>query len=306
MDRKAIRVKILLLGANGQLGRELARRLPALGVVQACGRDQVDLTSEKSIVTAIDAFSPDVIVNAAAYTAVDKAESERELAFKVNADAVGLLAKEASKRNIWLIHYSTDYVFNGAKSAPYSEDDTPDPINVYGESKLAGEQAIAASGCKHLVFRTTWVIGKDGQNFAKTILRLAAERDSLGIIDDQYGVPTTPGLITRVTVDAIEAMKAERPWPPGLYHLAPRGRTTWYGIARTLLQLAQKADMPLNVDESNLRAIKTSEYPTPAKRPANSLLVLSKLEEQLGASLPEWEEEFAVVANDIIEELKAV
>lgn len=299
-------MKILLLGANGQLGHELSRTLPALGEVKACGRAEVDMTNGHSIVETIDTCKPDVIVNAAAYTAVDKAERERDLAFKVNAEAVGILADEATKRDIWLIHYSTDYVFDGRKTEPYSEADIPNPINVYGESKLAGEQAITASGCKHLIFRTTWVIGKDGSNFAKTVLRLATERDSLSIINDQFGVPTAPALIAKVTKAAIEAIATANHWPPGIYHLAPHGETTWHGIAHMLLQLATEEHLPLATDESALQAITTAEYPTPAKRPTNSRLDTSKLEKQLKFNLPNWKDDFSAVTEEIIKEFKAV
>ena len=305
MDREAIRMRILLLGANGQLGHELSRMLSTLGEVKACGRAEVDLTNKHSIITAVDTFKPDVIVNAAAYTAVDKAEIERDLAFKVNAEAVGILADEATKRDIWLIHYSTDYVFDGCKIEPYLETDVPNPINVYGESKLAGEQAITTSGCKHLIFRTTWVIGKDGSNFAKTVLRLVTKRDSLSIVNDQFGVPTAPSLITKVTKAAIESIVTAHHWPSGIYHLAPHGETTWYGIAHMLLQLAKEERLPLATDESALQAITTAEYPTLAKRPTNSRLDTSKLEKQLKFNVPDWKDDFSAVAEEIIKELKA-
>lgn len=298
-------MKILLLGSNGQLGQELHRVLPLLGALKACGRNEVDLTDSGSIAAAIDVFQPDVIVNAAAYTAVDKAESERELAFKVNATAVAVLAEEAAKRNIWLIHYSTDYVFDGSSKHPYSETDQPRPINVYGESKLAGEKAIASSGCKHVIFRTTWVIGPDGHNFAKTILRLAIERESLNVIDDQFGVPTTPTLIAKITAAAIDATASSTPWPSGLYHLAPHGKTSWFGIAQTLIQQAREQRLSLLVNESSLQPIETSEYPTPAKRPKNSLLNTNKLEQQLSFNLPEWKDHFLEVVDQIIKEIKS-
>lgn len=298
-------MRVLLLGANGQVGSVLSRKLPNLGEVKACGRKEVDLTNKSSITKTIDEFNPDVIVNAAAYTVVDKAEGERELAFKINADAVGILAHEASKRNIWLIHYSTDYVFDGTKAGRYSESDTPNPINVYGESKLAGEQVIGASGCKHLVFRTTWVIGVDGHNFAKTILRLAKERDSLRVINDQFGVPTAPALIARATTSAIESMAMEKYWPSGIYHLTPHGETTWHGIAQTVIQIAKDMGVPLAIEENALHAITTAEYPTAAKRPANSLLDTSKLEKRLNFDLPNWKVDFSAVAEEIIKELKA-
>lgn len=305
MDQKAIHMKILLLGTNGQLGQELHHALAFIGELKACGRDEVDFTNTHSIRKIIQTFQPDCIVNAAAYTAVDKAESERELAFQINAEAVAVLAQEAFQHHIWLIHYSTDYVFDGSKTEPYAETDPPNPINIYGESKLAGEQSIIASGCNHLVFRTTWIMGENGHNFAKTILRLAREKSSLNVINDQLGVPTTPALITQVTVTAIKAISAGKPWPVGLYHLTPQGQTTWYKMAKTLLQLAKEQGILLLTDENALYPIKTSGYPTPAQRPANSLLDNSKLELLLNFSLPHWETGFLKVANKIIEELKS-
>jgi len=297
-------MKILLLGALGQLGRELGRHLPALGQVKACGRTEADLTSKASVISAIELFRPEVIINAAAYTAVDKAESNRELAFQINAEAAGVLASEACKRDIRLIHYSTDYVFDGNRAEPYTESDKTNPVNVYGESKLAGEQEITSSNCKHLIFRTSWVIGQDGNNFARTILRLAAQRDSLNVVADQIGVPTTAELITRVTIAAIKAESSSTPWPSGLYHLTPRGQTSWFGIAQTLLKLAKAQNLTLSLTESNLSPISTAEYPTPAKRPVNSLLDSTKLQKQLDQDLPVWERDFSKVAQQIIEEYK--
>lgn len=297
-------MKILLLGANGQLGRELKRKLTNLGTLKACSRDEVDFTDSNSLTATIEAFKPNIIVNAAAYTAVDKAEHEYDLAFQVNAKAVAVLANEALKHNIWLIHYSTDYVFDGAKQQPYVETDAPNPLNVYGKSKLAGEQAVTASGCKHLIFRTSWVIGQDGQNFVKTILRLATERNSLEIINDQLGAPTTPALIAEITINAIAATRTSSPWPIGLYHLAPHGQTTWFGIAQTLMQLATAQEFALSINESTLYPIASADYPTLATRPANSLLDTRKLTQQLSFNLPHWQYGFSKVANTIIRELK--
>lgn len=294
-------MKILLLGANGQLGQELSRILPFIGEVKACDRSEVDLTNKQSILAEIDLFKPGIIVNAAAYTSVDKAESERELAFKVNAEAVGTLANEAAKRDIWLIHYSTDYVFDGKKAEPYLETDTPNPINVYGESKQAGEQAIIASACKYLIFRTSWVIGKDGSNFAKTILRLAIERDSLSVINDQFGVPTSSVLISKVTADAIEAIMNNTSWPSGIYHLASQGKTNWFGITKVLLELAAESKINL---ETSLKPVTTAEYPTTAKRPANSCLNTKKLQQQCRFDLPDWKVDFSATAKEIIKDVK--
>lgn len=297
-------MRILLLGANGQLGCELARTLPDVGEVKACGRAEVDLTDRHAIIKAIEACKPDIIVNAAAYTAADKAEGERELAFKVNANAVGVLAEEAAKRHVAFIHYSTDYVFDGTLVGSYTEDHSPNPINVYGESKLAGEQKIIASGCYHLLFRIAWVIGQHGDNFAKTILHLAMERDKLGVVNDQYGVPTSIKLITKVTNDAINALKKGACWPAGIYHLVPRGETTWFGIAQVLLQVASEAGVTLAMDPNNLKAITTAEYPSVAKRPVNSRLNTDKLHQQLSFDLPHWQTDFVATAKDIIEEYK--
>lgn len=297
-------MKLLLLGANGQLGRELHRTFAGVIEVKACSRTEVDLTRTQSMLSALEAFKPDIIINAAAYTAVDKAESEREQAFNINADAVNFLANEASKRDIWLVHYSTDYVFDGQKDRAYIETDTANPINTYGESKLAGEQAIFASGCKHFIFRTSWIIGKDGNNFAKTILRLAHERDNLGVINDQHGVPTSPALISKVTKDAIDAIKKRKDWPSGIYHLAPKGETTWFGVSKVLLNHANNSNMVLSTNVSQLNAISTTDYPTVAKRPLNSLLNTDKLGQHLSFELPCWTDDFLVTAESIIKEVK--
>ena len=260
----------------------------------------VDLTDSAAIKQAIEKFRPDCIINAAAYTAVDKAESEPEKAFQVNAQVVSVLAGQAKHCDAWLIHYSTDYVFDGTLKRPYSETDLPHPINVYGQSKLAGEEAIRASGCRHLIFRTSWVIGRHGKNFAKTILRLAQQRDSLQVIDDQNGVPTSTNLIARVTKAAVVAMATSKPWPTGLYHLTPHGQTTWYGIAQTLLRRARARGLLLASDENALHPIATSNYPTPARRPINSLLETSKLARLLHFDLPDWQDDFVTVSNAII------
>lgn len=293
-------MKILLLGAQGQLGQELKMNLSAIGDLQAYGRDQVDLTNQESITQAIRSFNPNCIVNAAAYTAVDQAESEPALASKINAEAVSIIASEAKKTNALFIHYSTDYVFDGKKAQPYHEKDQTNPISVYGQSKLAGEEAIAKSGCKHLIFRTTWVIGAHGNNFAKTIFRLAKEREQLKIINDQHGVPTTTNLISKVTAAAIHSLDSI-PWPSGIYHLSPKGQTTWYGIAKTLLDLAKERDVTLAI--KSILPITTLEYPTPASRPSNSLLSTNKLEQVLNFELPYWQDELAIVASDIIKGL---
>lgn len=301
-------MRILLLGAEGQLGCELKeqleKQLPADSELKACGRKQVDLLDHASIKATIRKFKPGCIINAAAYTAVDKAESEPELAFKINAEAVAIIAEEAKKHNALLIHYSTDYVFDGRKAEPYDEQDKTNPVNVYGQSKLAGEDAIQNTGCSYIIFRTSWVIGKHGNNFAKTILRLAQERDSLSVINDQHGVPTTTRLISRVSRLAIESLVAAKPWTPGIYNLTPGGETTWYGVATSLLQLAEDNQLELNIKTTAIAPITSDQYPTPAARPKNSLLNINKLEQQLGFTLPDWREELLNVAKDIVQKHK--
>jgi dTDP-4-dehydrorhamnose reductase len=297
-------MKILLLGSNGQLGKELERQLSTVGSVAAFPRSALDITNHQAVADAIRAMHPNVIVNAAAYTAVDKAETDAEQAFAVNAEAVANLAQIAQKERAWLIHYSTDYVFDGSKPMPYLETDATNPINVYGASKLAGEEAITAADCQHLIFRTTWVIGKDGNNFAKTILRLAAERDSLKVISDQRGVPTSPALISKVTIDAIQAIKNGSAWTQGIYHLAPQGVSNWHEIAKTLIGYAEQQRVLFKTQVLDIQAITTAEYPAAAKRPLNSQLDTSKLRAQLSFDLPYWKDDFTAVANDIIKELE--
>ena len=299
-------MKILLLGANGQLGKELGRQLSSVANVAAFPRESLDITNHTAVRDAIRCVRPIIIVNAAAYTAVDKAETDTDFAHAVNADAVENLAQIAREQSLWLFHYSTDYVFDGSKQSPYLETDKPNPINVYGASKLAGETAIAAADCQHLIFRTTWVIGKDGHNFAKTILRLASERDALKVIDDQIGVPTSPSLITRVTIDAIRAIKDRCAWPQGIYHLAPQGKTSWHEIAHTLIAYAGQQRIPLRTHAADIQAITTAEYPTAAKRPLNSQLDTHKLRSQLSFDLPHWKDDFLAVASDIVKELETV
>ena len=299
-------MKILLLGSNGQLGGELERQLSSVGSVAAFPRSALDITNHRAVTDAVLAIHPNVIVNAAAYTAVDKAETDAERANSVNAEAVANLAQIAQKNGAWLIHYSTDYVFDGSKPTPYIETDAPNPINVYGASKLAGETAIAAADCQHLIFRTSWVIGKDGNNFAKTILRLAAERNSLKVISDQLGVPTSPSLISKITIDAIRAIKQDKAWPEGIYHLAPQGVSSWHEIAKTLIVYAEQQRVQLNTQVENIQAITTAEYPTAAKRPLNSQLDTHKLRAQLSFDLPNWKDDFLAVASDIVKELETV
>ena len=306
MDQEAVRMKILLLGSNGQLGKELERQLSAVGSVAAFPRSALDITNHQAVREAVHCVHPDLIVNAAAYTAVDKAETNAKYAHAVNVAAVANLAQIAKEECLWLIHYSTDYVFDGSKQTPYFETDTPNPINVYGASKLAGERAIADVDCKHLIFRTTWVIGKDGHNFAKTIIRLATVHDNFNVINDQLGVPTSPALIVRVTIDAIQAIKKDKAWLQGIYHLTPKGISNWHDIAKTLVVYAEQQHVPLKANAEDIHAISTAENPTAAKRPLNSQRDTHQLRSQLSFELPHWKDDFLAVARDILKELETV
>jgi len=284
-------VKIVLLGAAGQLGRELAARLPATGAVVACDRRAADLERPEEVVALLARERPAVIVNAAASTAVDRAESEPERAWLVNATAVAAIAAEAARQDAVFIHYSTDYVFDGTAPGCYRETDEPRPLSVYGATKLAGERAVAAAGGRHYVFRTSWVYAPHGTNFLRTILRLAGEREELAVVADQRGVPTSAALIAGITAEVLErAADPARALPVGLYHLAPRGETTWHGYARLLLEAAREAGLPLRAWPEAVRPLTTSEYPTAARRPANSLLCTAKLEAALARRLPSWED----------------
>jgi dTDP-4-dehydrorhamnose reductase len=284
-------MKILLLGKNGQVGWELQRSLEPLGQLIALDRQIVDgLCGDLSDLAALRAtirqVKPDVIVNAAAYTAVDRAESETDLAFIVNAQASQVLAEEAVALNAWLVHYSTDYVFSGAGSVPWLETDAVGPVNQYGASKLAGEQAIVASGCKHLIFRTSWVYGARGNNFAKTMLRLATDRETLNVIADQIGAPTGADLIADVSALAIR-QALQQPELSGVYHLAASGEVSWHGYATHVIAFARANGETLAVTSVN--PIDTTAYPTPAQRPLNSRLNSQKLCAKFSLHLPDWQ-----------------
>ncbi|AWA40738.1 dTDP-4-dehydrorhamnose reductase [Pseudomonas sp. 22105] len=284
-------MKILLLGKNGQVGWELQRSLAPLGELIALDRHSVDglsgdLSNLEGLRSTIRQIKPDVIVNAAAYTAVDKAETEVEQAARVNAQASGVLAEEAAVLGAWLVHYSTDYVFSGQGVTPWQETDSVAPVNAYGASKLAGEQLITASGCKHLIFRTSWVYGARGSNFAKTMLRLAADRESLNVIADQIGAPTGADLIADVTALAIR-QAFQRPELSGLYHLAASGEVSWHGYASHVIAFAKANGEQLAVQAVN--PIDTTAYPTPARRPLNSRLNTQKLRDNFSLHLPDWQ-----------------
>lgn len=280
-------MKILLLGKDGQVGHELQRTLLPLGEVIALGRCQADLANLADLSAALHTHAPDIIVNAAAYTAVDKAESDAATAHKVNAEAVGVLADYARQHGGLLVHYSTDYVFDGNKNAAYVETDNTAPQSVYGSSKLAGEEAIRQSGCDALVFRTSWVFSAHGGNFIKTILRLAKERANLNIVADQIGAPTSAELIADVTALAIMGHR-QRILAGGLYHLTAAGVTSWHGLACHVVARARADGATLELDVPQIHAITTEEYPLPAKRPKNSRLDTSALADALGLQFPHW------------------
>ena len=286
-------MKILLLGKNGQVGWELQRSLAPLGEVLALDRHSTehcgDLSQPERLAKTVLAWQPQVIVNAAAHTAVDKAESEPELARCLNATAPAALAQAAAQTGALLVHYSTDYVFNGQGESPWQEDDATGPLSVYGQTKCEGEQAIVASGCAHLIFRTSWVYAARGGNFAKTMLRLAAERERLTVIDDQFGAPTGADLIADVTAHAIRA-SLQQPALGGLYHLVAGGETTWHGYASHVIAQARLLQPGLALKVSDIAPVPTSAFPTPAQRPLNSRLNTHKLQQAFGLTLPPWQQ----------------
>lgn len=285
-------MRILLFGKNGQVGWELQRSLAPLGELVALSSDSQELCGNlidlEGLAKTVRQVAPDVIVNAAAHTAVDKAESEPELARTINALAPAVLAQEARRNNAWLIHYSTDYVFDGNGEKPWVETDSTAPLNVYGATKLEGEQLVRQSGCRHLIFRTSWVYGARGGNFAKTMLRLAQQRDSLSVINDQIGAPTGADLLADVAAHAIRTAR-QQPEVSGLYHLVAGGETTWHGYASFVIEFARKAGFPLKVAPDAIQPVSTIAFPTPAQRPHNSRLNTAKLQNTFDLHLPHWQ-----------------
>ncbi|MCL2524196.1 MAG: dTDP-4-dehydrorhamnose reductase [Betaproteobacteria bacterium] len=284
---------ILLLGKDGQVGWQLQRSLAPHGRVVACGRSECDLADPDRLRQVLRATRPKVIVNAAAYTAVDKAEAEPAAAWRINAEAPAALAAEAAASGALLAHYSTDYVYDGGKTTPWVESDPTGPLGVYGQSKLAGEEAIRAAACRSLIFRTSWVFDARGGNFVKTILRLAREKESLNVVDDQIGAPTPAALIATVTGLALALLRRGESLAAGesrLYHLAAARPVSWCAFARTIVTLA--GAMPgfdLRLEPEAIRAIGAAEYPTPARRPVNSCLDCSRLENDFGLQMPDWQ-----------------
>ena len=286
-------MKLLLLGKGGQVGWELQRSLAPLGELVALDFDSTDYPADFSqpelVAETVRRLRPDVIVNAAAHTAVDKAEAEPDLARKLNATTPGLVAQVAQELGALMVHYSTDYVFDGSGSTPWRENDPTGPLSVYGQTKLEGEQLVAQHCSSHLIFRTSWVYAARGGNFAKTMLRLAKERDQLTVIDDQFGAPTGAELLADITAHAVRATLQD-PSKTGLYHVIAGGETSWHGYARYVLALAHQAGIALKAGPDAVKAVPTSAFPTPAKRPHNSRLDTTKLQSTFGLHLPRWEE----------------
>lgn len=280
--------KILLLGKDGQVGWELQRALAPLGLLTALNRSECDLADSTQVQAVLEQVEPEVIVNAAAYTAVDKAETDAAMARRINVDAVAKLALYAREMGSLLVHYSTDYVFDGTKPEAYVEDDITNPLSVYGSTKLEGENKIRDALCRHLIFRTSWVYAARGGNFARTILRLAQERDALNVIDDQIGAPTSAELIADVTAHALRDVLSGRA-PGGTYHLAAAGETSWYGYAKFVIDRAREQGQTLALATHGLKPIPASEYPLPAQRPQNSRLNTHLLERSFALKLPRWE-----------------
>lgn len=296
-------MKILITGASGQVGFELQRQLCLLGSVLAPTRQELDLANPKAVEHWLTQHRPELIVNAAAYTAVDKAEEEPELARRLNAELPAQLAEYSRKRDQWLVHYSSDYVYPGTGVTPWQECDVTGPLSVYGQTKLEGDQAIQQSGCPHLIFRTSWVYSARGHNFMKTMLRLGRDRDALKVVNDQIGAPTPARLIALVTTLALHRLSntthhspltTHQAAPAGLYHLAPRGETSWHGFAGEIFRQAAALGESLAISPDNVAAIPTAEYPTPAQRPLNSRLCCQELELALGITLPTWQEQLAL------------
>jgi len=284
-------MKILLLGKDGQVGWELQRALAPLGELRALGRADADLAHPESLRAPIAAFGPDMIVNAAAYTAVDKAESDAAAARSVNALAPGVLAEEAAARGAWLVQYSTDYVFDGTKEGAWVEGDPTNPLSVYGRTKCEGEERIRATGARHLILRTSWVFAARGGNFAKTMLRLAKERDSLNVVADQHGAPTGAALIADATALALHSLRDAGPAAlamSGTYHLAAAGATTWHGYAQHVLAAALAQGARLRATPQAVLPVASAAYPTPAARPLNSRLDTRLFEATFGLRMPDW------------------
>jgi dTDP-4-dehydrorhamnose reductase len=290
-------MNILLLGKTGQVGHELHRSLSPLGPIIAPTRAELNLTGEQAVADYLEQHQPDLIVNAAAWTAVDAAEQQQSQARRLNAGLPQQLAQYCAEQGAFLVHYSSDYVYPGNGTEPWHETSATGPLSVYGQTKLEGDQAIEQSGCEHLIFRTSWVYSARGNNFMKTMLRLAQSKAELNIVADQIGAPTPARLIAQVTTLAIHSNI-----PTGLYHLAPAGKTSWHGFAQEIFRQAMASGEQLAMGPSNAHPIATSDYPTPATRPLNSRMALNKLETVLNIQLPDWQSQLALTLGEYLEQ----
>lgn len=294
-------MKILLTGKHGQLGFELRRSLALLGDIYATDAGQCDLRDEAAMCELVAAYRPDLIVNAAAYTAVDKAESDAATAHAVNARAAAIFAEQAERLGAMLVHFSTDYVFDGNKHGAYAESDMPNPQNVYGATKLAGEQAVQLGCARHLILRSSWVVGAHGNNFAKTMLRLAEQRDTLDVVADQFGAPTSAALLADLTAHLLQQARRDgADFPYGLYHATAGGDTSWHQYACHVIERARAAGRPMRVARDAVRPIPASAYPTLARRPGNSRLDTTRLRATFGLHLPHWQEGVDHVLDQIL------
>jgi len=299
---KRSRLTILITGASGQVGFELQRQFAPFGSVLAPTRQELDLANAQDVEAYLAQHQPELILNAAAYTAVDKAESEPEQARRLNAELPAQLAAYAAKQGITLVHFSSDYVYPGNGAEAWLEDSPTAPLGVYGQTKLEGDAAVTKSGASYLIFRTSWVYAARGNNFMKTMLRLGLERETLNIVNDQIGAPTPARLIAQITALAFtpHASHLTPHLPQGIYHLAPRGETSWHGFANEIFRMARNAGESLAIDSSQVTGIPTTEYPTPATRPLNSRLALDKLERSLGILLPDWRSQLALTLDEFL------
>ena len=293
--------KILVTGNKGQVGFELMKTLAPLGKVIGVDIKECDLAQSAMIDALLDRVKPDIIVNPAAYTAVDNAESEPTVAHAINAQAPKTLARQASRRNIPIIHFSTDYIFDGTKEEAYVEEDQANPKSVYGNTKWLGEEAVRSNAAKHVILRTSWVFGAHGVNFLKTMLKLSKERDKMSIVSDQVGAPTSARMLAEVTAEIVKQLLHEFSYRKyGTYHLVADGETSWYGYAKYVVERANVLGMETKLTAANIKAIKTKDFPLPAVRPANSRLDNSKVKETFGISLPTWQSEVDLVLNELI------
>ena len=293
--------KILVTGMKGQVGFELMKTLAPLGKVIGVDVNECDLAQSAMIDALLDRVKPDIIINPAAYTAVDKAESEPTVAHAVNAQAPKTLARQASRRNIPIIHFSTDYIFDGTKDGSYLEDDTANPKSVYGKTKWLGEEAVRSNAAKHVILRTSWVFGAHGVNFLKTMLKLSKERDKMSVVSDQFGAPTSARMLAEVTAEIVRQLLQEFSYRKyGTYHLVAEGETSWHGYAKYVVERANAMGLETKLDPKNIKPIKTKEFPLPAPRPANSRLDTTKVRETFGITLPAWQSEVDHVLAELI------